>query len=360
MTRAPVLVRDDPRAVAEPEQDFVPHRQEPRRGGRILPGSWRVRQVKQLAPGLVPEADQRALVVERGDGLPEVARREPGPGGQVGGRRGTEPTQVAPDDVPPRHLDRHAAPIDHARVVEPGTRRRDQRTAREGPAHLLGDMDEWQRTPHPPPDRRLQRPSAGVAGQEVTQLEASARRDGELGSRGRELLDVFGARRSPAKRTGRAEHRQQRREQRAVVGRADGMKRDPHQRGLDHIPAFERCPQGPWIEVGEACPQGEERRGGFLRLDAADLLERAHGIKPGRSLEQQLACQRRAVERARREGGVGGSRHVTDRRRSPGQPLAGMGLSSPGPVRPWHAAAWTPLPYQSTACRSRLSTPPTR
>ena len=51
------------------------------------------------------------------------------------------------------------------------------------------------------------------------------------------------------------------------------------------------------IEIGEARPQGEERRGGFLRLDAADPLEGAHGIEPGRRFEQQLACQRRAVER---------------------------------------------------------------
>ena len=152
------------------------------RGGRdrVFSGSWRVRQVQQLAAGLVPEADQRALVVERGDGRPEVARRDPGPGRQVGGRRGTERTQVAPDDVLPCLLDLHAAAVEEARVVEPGARRRDQRPPGEGPANLFGDMDERQLAPDPPPDRRLERPCAGLAGKEVTQLEASARRDREL------------------------------------------------------------------------------------------------------------------------------------------------------------------------------------
>ena len=50
------------------------------------------------------------------------------------------------------------------------------------------------------------------------------------------------------------------------------MNRRPHQRGLDHIPALERGPQGLWIEVGKSRPQGEKWRGGFLRLyDASEV-----------------------------------------------------------------------------------------
>ena len=253
---------------------------------------------------------------------PEVARRDPGPGRQVGGRHGTERTQVAPDDVLPCQLDLHAAAVEEARVVEPGARRRDQWPPGEGPADLLGDVDERQLTPDPPPDWCLERPCPGMAGEEVTQLEASARRDRERRSRSGELLDARGARRPAPKRPGRAEHRQERRKQRAVISRADGMERDPHERRLDGVPSLERHPQRLGIEIGQARPQGEERRGGFLRLDAADPLEGADGIEPGRRFEQQLACQRRAVERARREGGSGGARHAPDRRRSAGQPLA--------------------------------------
>ena len=74
----PVLVRDQARAVRVAEDEAVPHREEPRRGGDPGVRPRRVHEVDERTAGLVAEVDELARGVERREA--PVAAGRPGAG----------------------------------------------------------------------------------------------------------------------------------------------------------------------------------------------------------------------------------------------------------------------------------------
>jgi hypothetical protein len=84
------------------------------------------------------------------------------------------------------------------------------------------------------------------------------------------------------------------------VPRRDDVDGRAHQRGLDGAPALERAREILETEALEARPEPDVPRRRVLRLQAGDLLERpAEG--QARPFEEQLTCEQRAVQVARRE-----------------------------------------------------------
>jgi hypothetical protein len=107
----------------------------------------------------------------------------------------------------------------------------------------------------------------------------------------------------------RAEHAQrdrrrrlQREPQRRVVGSAEEMQRRAHERRAHDLPRGERVEQRVRLEARDPRPEADERVLGLLRLHSADALDRGRRRKLARrALEQHLARERRAVQRARAE-----------------------------------------------------------
>ncbi len=161
------------------------------------------------------------------------------------------------------------------RLVEPGRGRGEGRAPGEGPRPRRRDVDEVVPEADPPPrlvevDPEPRRLGVDVIAQD--RVRARLRREGERG-RSEPAHDdlVDRAASTPAQRV---MHRPQGGQEPGVVGCADRVQRDPHQRRLDDRSIRERAIEVVRGEPGEARPQGEVRGRGFLRLEPGERFDR--------------------------------------------------------------------------------------
>ena len=280
------VVGDDPAAVAVGEQRVVPHRHQPRRGRNVGVGEW----------GSIDDVEQ-FVAVDRGVGDEPIPQRiERGSGhrhrlqaelGEVGNRSRAERKQVAAHERSERLVHRRAScrrrPLEHRVAAE-----RPRRAGR-----CVGDRGEG---PERPPQARL---VAHVVGQVLENLCLRSWGVQEVEQPGDRSVGVVsgqvGVAVAAVVEAGSPEERCRRVVKgRVVVGR-DGVQRDPHQRSLDQRPIGERSVDVAEVQIGDAVPQPNVRCCRRLRLQASDPLRRlADGDR--RSLQQQLAVQRRSVQ----------------------------------------------------------------
>ena len=82
-----------------------------------------------------------------------------------------------------------------------------------------------------------------------------------------------------------------------IVPRRDNMERATHECGLDQPAVADRPVHVGWVEVLQARPEREVRRGRFLCLEPTEAMDRGERSLDG-SFEEALACQRRAIQLA--------------------------------------------------------------
>jgi hypothetical protein len=89
--------------------------------------------------------------------------------------------------------------------------------------------------------------------------------------------------------------------EREVVGSAHQVERGPHEGGANHLPRLQRLVQRLSPEPFDACPEADEGRLRLLRLQAAEPLDGFDG-RDRLARQQQLPCQRGAIELPQRQG----------------------------------------------------------
>ena len=322
------------RAVVVGEREVVVLGQEARRRGRVRVGQQPVRDVEQLAAALVAERPQ--------PGPQPVDHRaqpgEPGPGADVGDRRRPEGREVAQHE-----------PV-HRRV---GVERRAEERLRERPARLA-------RLPPQPARRHLHeraaerdrlgerlrvglRPARGELGDE---LRAGARsRAEQRAARGGDVVGVHARQRTGELAPERAvEHRLRDRLDGEAVGGGVQVDRRPQRLRPHRRARRDQLAQRRGPEVAQPRPERHVRVRRHLRLHPHEPLEhRRHGGRA--ALEQPLAREERAVQRALAEGRL---RH---RRRDPTAFSAG-GQRLSRPTSP------APSPRPCSPCWARRTRAP--
>ncbi len=289
--QATAFVADHPRAVLVAQQRVVVLRQEAHGGRRVGRRTGRVRQVEQLASGLVAEDAQ--ATAQALDHLTELRQAAPGLDVHDGGR-------AVPGQVP------------HHQVVQVRVRveRSSQPCLRGGPGRLpalaphasRGDLDHRQQV------------SDGGHRVAVGIRPSLGEQRAKFGTGARPFLDEFADHLHerlgvdvldrPAERASGPEHPRDdglhQRTEPAHVARADQVDRRTHQRRSDRLPLRDQVPQRVRLEVPQPTPEPDVGVDRHLCLHPDQPLDPV-GDRQIRSLEEHLACERRPVQRPRAE-----------------------------------------------------------
>ena len=257
---------------------------------------------------LVAEAPQRLHSLQGPVDLRDV---HPAPGEDVAPRRGPERREIAAEDLGAR-LRRFV----HLRLVE----RDEAALGTPVPQRRLVVVVKMGACPRGAP-----RPSRSDAGEPVLALEIRERlrcRDGAVLSerphRGRKTL-----RRLRLRREDRLAHR---RAHEPVVARRDEVERLPHGRRLDDAAARELALERLAAKARCSRPDADVGRRRPLRLHPDEALD--HGLRrEPLPLQQELTCERRAVQVAQRQDPL---THLRPRRRSSGRRPRCRARGAPG------------------------------
>jgi len=274
------------------EQEVVVLGEEPGRRRRVGVGTGGVGQVEELAPALVSERAKPRT--EPLDHLPEPGQARPG--SDVGDGRRPEGCEVAHDDL----VERGAG---SERTAEPGLGGGRRDLGRGAPDAAGRNLHECQqvaarvgesggvRVGKALHKRGPQlRPGARALGHERPH-ERQRRGDVEPAERGR-VLPMPGELSVEHGLHERAQHQ-------AVVG-ADEMERGAHGDDADDAPLEQQRRELLRTEMIEPRPQRRVRVQRDLRLQTDEVLDRVEH-RQGRPAEQQLALQRRSVQRLQAE-----------------------------------------------------------
>ena len=290
-------VPDDPAAVLVPELDVVVRRQEAGWGRRVRIGQQPIRHVEQLLAVLVAERAQlrpQCLDVR-------LELRQPRPCLDVHHARRPERAQVAQDQVGGVGVGADVAP-------EPQASRREDRLPALPPHRAGRRLHERQQVADRVRERRGVpiRPSSA---EDRAQLAGGQRLLGKgLPAGIEDLADVHpgelpperAARREPAIR----HDLQHRPERQPVVGGHEMDGGPEHRCRPDDAALLEQPGELERIETLQSRPQLVVRVPGLLRLERDEVLDRALDRQVD-ALEQHLAGEQRAIERASTQDGIG-------------------------------------------------------